>query len=62
MTMKRFPSPLVTKRMIADALDKLQIARIGGDDLTIDLAESALNNLLERYRCHTCHGSPEGEK
>jgi hypothetical protein len=42
---------------ITDALDALRYARSGGDQLKIDLAEANLNDMIERYSCHTCHGS-----
>ena len=43
---------------ISDALDALQYARADGDPLKIALAEAGLNDLLERYSCHSCHKSP----
>lgn len=44
------------------AMDYLKCVRAQGDPLKIDLAENALNDLLERYRCHTCHGSQRKDK
>jgi len=44
---------------------RLRLMRLDGDRLKVDLAEAALNDLLERYlkahSCHTCHGSQPKE-
>lgn len=45
----------VTGDDIAHAKLNLDLARHGGDRLRIDLAEAALNDLLERFPRHTCH-------
>lgn len=47
----------ITEADILDAKELLDLARIEGDQLKIDLREASLNDLLERYGCHTCHGS-----
>jgi hypothetical protein len=46
----------ITEADIQDALDLLKYARAEGDKLKIDLREAALNDLLDRYSCYTCHG------
>jgi hypothetical protein len=53
----------VSASLVSDALDRLQYARAEGDGLKIALCEAALNDLLDQYSCHTCHGSqPERAK
>lgn len=45
----------VTHLDIERAYARLEMARLDGDLLKIDLATEALNNLLERYGGHSCH-------
>lgn len=53
----------ITKADITDALDVLKYARMEGDKLKIALAEASLNDLIDRYSYHGCHGSqPERER
>lgn len=41
------------QRQIQQAKLELDAAKRIGDELKIDLAEAALNNLLDRYSCNT---------
>jgi len=58
------PTPVtVTPAEIVNAKDILDYARLRGDRLKIDLAENTLNDLLDKYSYHVCHGSqPERTK
>jgi hypothetical protein len=47
----------ITEADIQDAKEQLDYARIDGDKLKIALYEASLNDLLDRYSCHTCHRS-----
>lgn len=47
---------------ILDAKEMLDLARVDGDRLKIDLYEASLNDLLERYSWHSCQGSQTKEK
>lgn len=51
------PPAVVTKTQIIAAKEALNAARRLGDALRVELAEDAMNNLLDRYGYHTYHPS-----
>ena len=53
----RLASGRVTKRDIRVVKDMLDYARAEGDAVKIALFEDTLNDLLDRYTCHTYHSS-----
>ena len=57
------PIPVSDLRQeIQEAWKHLEYVRAEGDQLKIDLAESSLNALLDKYReCHGCHTSQRSD-
>lgn len=42
------PVPVNYEAQVSAALAELKVARLGGDELKIDLAQAALNDLIDR--------------